>query len=97
MCKSTQTSVNIRALLTDLLAQSKLHPHSPKGVPLLTCSGMDEDALVGPQVAKVKQHHVGGDVVDREGGSLLEAHALRDEEGVVCWCHHHLLPQPKAV
>lgn len=58
---------------------------------------MDEDALVGSQVAKVEQHHVGSDVVDREGGSLLEAHALGDEEGVVCWCHHHLLPQPKAV
>lgn len=58
---------------------------------------MNEDALVGPQVAEVKQHHVGCDVVDRQGGGLLEAHALRDEEGVVRWCHHHLLPQPEAV
>lgn len=58
---------------------------------------MDEDALVGSQVAEVEQHHVGGDVVDREGGSLLEAHPLWDEEGVVYCCHHHLLPQPEAV
>lgn len=70
---------------------------APNRIPLLTCSGVDEDALVGPQVPEVKQHHVGGDVVDREGGSLLETHALRDEEGVVCGRHHHLLPQPEAV
>lgn len=63
---------------------------------LLTCSGMDEDALVGSQVAKVKQHHVSGDVVDRKSRCLLEAHALRDEEGVVGRYHRHLLPQPEA-
>lgn len=65
--------------------------------PVLTCSSVNQDTLVGPQVAEVKQHHVGGDVVDREGGGLLEAHALRDEEGVVGRGHHHLLPQPEAV
>lgn len=64
---------------------------------LLTCSSMNEDTLVGPQVAKVKQHHIGSDVVDREGCCLLKAHALRDEEGVVCRHHRHLLPQPEAV
>lgn len=63
---------------------------------LLTCSGVNEDALIGPQVAKVKQHHEGGDVVHGEGGRLLEAHALWDEEGVVGRHHRHLLPQPKA-
>lgn len=63
----------------------------------LTCSSMNEDALVGPQVAEVEQHHVGGDVVDGESCRLLEAHALWDEEGVVCRDHHHLLPQPEAV
>lgn len=62
-----------------------------------TCSSMDEDALVGPQVAEVKQHHVGGDVVDGKGCRLLEAHALRDEEGVARWHHSHLLPEPEAV
>lgn len=58
---------------------------------------MNEDTLVGPQVAKVKQHHIGSDVVDREGCCLLKAHALWDEEGVVCRHHRHLLPQPEAV
>lgn len=62
-----------------------------------TCSGVDKDALVGPQVAKVEQHHVGSDVVDRKGCGLLEAHALRDEEGVAGRHHCHLLPEPKAV
>lgn len=57
---------------------------------------MNEDALVGPQVAKVKQHHEGSDVVHGEGRRLLEAHALWDEEGVVHRHHRHLLPQPKA-
>lgn len=57
---------------------------------------MNQDALVGPQVAEVEQHHVGGDVVDGEGGRLLEAHALWDVEGVVGRRHHHLLPQPEA-
>lgn len=63
---------------------------------LLTGSGVNQDALVGSQVAEVEQHHVGGDVVDRQGGRLLEAHALWDEEGVARRCHHHLLPQPEA-
>lgn len=63
----------------------------------LTCSSMNEDALVGPQVAKVEQHHIGGDVVDGESRRLLEAHALWDEEGVACRHCHHLLPQPEAV
>lgn len=62
-----------------------------------TCSSMDEDALVGPQVAKIKQHHVGSDIVDRKGCCLLKAHALWDEEGVACRHHRHLLPEPKAV
>lgn len=62
----------------------------------LTGSNVNQDALVGPQVAKVEQHHVGGDVVDGEGGRLLEAHALWDEEGVARRRHHHLLPQPEA-
>lgn len=57
---------------------------------------MDEDTLVGPKVAEVEQHHVGGDVVDREGCCVLKAHAFWDEEGVGCWYHCHLLPQPKA-
>lgn len=57
---------------------------------------MNQDALVGPQVAEVEQHHVGGDVVDGEGGRLLEAHALWDEEGVARRRHRHLLPHPKA-
>lgn len=63
---------------------------------LLTGSSVNQDALVGPQVAEVEQHHVGGDVVDGEGGRLLEAHALWDEEGVAHRRHHHLLPQPEA-
>lgn len=58
---------------------------------------MDQDALVGPQVAKVKQHQVGGDVVDWEGSCLLKTHPVWDEEGVAGWNHSHLLPQPKAV
>lgn len=62
----------------------------------LTGGSVNQDALVGPQVAEVEQHHVGGDVVDGEGGRLLEAHALWDEEGVARRRHHHLLPQPKA-
>lgn len=57
---------------------------------------MDEDTLVGSQVAEVKQHHVSGDVVDREGCCVLKAHAIWDEEGVGCWYHCHLLPQAKA-
>lgn len=62
----------------------------------LTGGSVNQDALVGPQVAEVEQHHVGGDVVDGEGGRLLEAHALWDEEGVARRRHHHLLPQPEA-
>lgn len=58
---------------------------------------MDEDALARPQVAKIKQHHIGGDIVDRKGRRLLEAHALRDEEGVARWHRRHLLPEPKAI
>ena len=57
---------------------------------------MDEDALVGPEVAEVEQHHVGGDVVDGKGRRLLEAHALWDEEGVGRRHHRHLLPEPEA-
>ena len=64
---------------------------------LLTCCSMNEDTLVGPQVAEVKQHHIGGDVVHGEGCRLLEAHALWDEEGVARRHHRHLLPQPEAV
>lgn len=63
---------------------------------LLTGSSVNQDALVGSQVAEIKQHHVGGDVVDGQGGRLLEGHALWDEEGVARRHHHHLLPQPEA-
>lgn len=62
-----------------------------------TCSGVDEHALVGPQVAKVEEHHVGGDVVDREGCGLFKSHAVWDEEGVAGRHRRHLLPQPIAV
>lgn len=62
----------------------------------LTGSSVNQDALLGPQVAEVEQHHVGGDVVDGQGGRHLEAHALRDEEGVGRRCDHHLLPQAEA-
>lgn len=58
---------------------------------------MNEDALVGPQVAEVKQHHVGSDVVHGEGCRLLKAHSLWDKEGVACRHRRHLLPQPEAV
>lgn len=57
---------------------------------------MNQDALVGSQVAEVEQHHVGSDVVDGEGCCLLKAHALWDEEGVGCRDRRHLLPQAEA-
>lgn len=61
---------------------------------LFTCSHMDEDTLVGSQVSKVKQNHVGSDVVNKKSSSLLEAHPLRHWEGVTGWHIHHFLPEP---
>lgn len=62
-----------------------------------TCSGVDEHALVGSQVAKVEEHHVGGDVIHREGCSLFKSHPVWDEEGVAGRHCRHILPQPVAV
>lgn len=76
---------------------SCMFEHAILYICLSTCSGVNEDTLVGPQVAEVKEHHVGSDVVDRESGRLLEAHALWDEEGVARRHHRHLLPEPEAV
>jgi len=44
---------------------------------LPTCSHVDEDTLVGSEVSKVKQDHVGSDVVDKKSSGFLEAHPLR--------------------
>lgn len=61
---------------------------------LLTCSHVDEDTLVGSQISKVKQNHVGSDVVDKKSSSFLEAHPLRHWEGVTGRHIHHFLPEP---
>lgn len=57
---------------------------------------MDEDALARPDVGHLEQHHVGGHVVDGDGGSLLEAHLLGHGEGVAGGQDHHFLPQAAA-
>lgn len=62
-----------------------------------TCCHVDEDALARTNVAHLKQHHVGGQVVDGESGALLEAHRLGHEEGAVSGRHDHFLPHAAAV
>lgn len=58
---------------------------------------MDKYALVGTQVPKVEEHHVGGDVIDRKCRRLLKAHALGHQEGVCGRHHNYFLPQTAAI
>lgn len=61
---------------------------------LFTCSHVDEDTLVGSQVSKVKQDHVGSDVVDKKSSCFLKAHPLRHQESLTGWHVHDFLPEP---
>ena len=57
---------------------------------------MDQDALAGPEVGHLEEHHVGGEVVHGQRRRLLEAHGVGHEEGLVSRHHHQLLPQATA-
>lgn len=58
---------------------------------------MDQYTLVGTQVPKIEEHHVGGDVIDRKCCRLLKAHALGHQEGVCGRHHYYFLPQAAAI
>lgn len=62
----------------------------------LTGRHVDEDTLAGPHVGQLEQHHVGGQVVNRQSGTFLEAHLLRHGEGLVGRHHDQFLPHPTA-
>lgn len=62
----------------------------------LTCCHVDENALARPQIGHLKQHHVGGHVVDGDSSAFLKAHLLRHGECVVGGRDDHFLPHAVA-
>ena len=66
-------------------------------VPTLTSCHMDEHALARADVTEVVEHHVGGEVVDGQGGRLLEAHTGRHREDVLPGHGHVLAPHAEVI
>lgn len=62
----------------------------------LTCGHVYKNALARPHVGHLKQHHVGGQVVDGNSGAFLEAHLLGHGEGAVSGHDNHLLKHAEA-
>ena len=58
---------------------------------------MDKHAFARADVAEVVEHHVGGEVVDGQGGRLLEAHPGRHREDVLPGHGHVLAPHAEVI
>lgn len=61
-----------------------------------TCCHVDEHTLARPHVGHLKQHHVGGHVVNGESRALLKAHLLGHGEGVDGGHDNEFLPHAAA-
>lgn len=62
----------------------------------LTCSHVYKNTLVWPQVGHLKQHQVGGQVVNGNSGAFLKAHLLGHGEGAVSGHDNQFLPHATA-
>lgn len=53
---------------------------------------MDENTLARPHIGHLKQHQVGGHIVNGKCSALLEAHLLGHGEGAASGHNNHFLP-----